>query len=167
MTPASLSWKCVVADACYQNQLAVKPVSVRFAKGKSVPRHARLRPAVTATGSAAQSSNGSDGQSIQQAQSVPGDPRQSASQAPSRGITQRLKKFFKGDKMDMQRLKALGLGAVASYGCVSNVTYGTGLAISWITFVQQTGEQLLSMGLQRWLSNLYKATIGTWCRLPS
>ena len=52
----------------------------------------------------------------------------------------RIKNFFGGDKMDMQRLKALGLGAVASYGCVSNVTYGTGLAISWITFVKQTGK---------------------------
>lgn len=55
----------------------------------------------------------------------------------------RIKNFFGGDKMDMQRLKALGLGAVASYGCVSNVTYGTGLAISWITFVKQTGKSPL------------------------
>ena len=58
----------------------------------------------------------------------------------SKGVVQRFKNFFGGDKLDMQRLKALGLGAVASYGCVSNATYGTGLAISWITFVRQTGE---------------------------
>lgn len=67
------------------------------------------------------------------------DARQKASQQPSKSILQRVKRFFVGDKMDMQRLKALGLGAVASYGCVSNLTYGTGLSISWITFVRQTG----------------------------
>ena len=55
-------------------------------------------------------------------------------------FARRIKNFFGGDKIDMQRLKALGLGAVASYGFVSNVTYGTGLAISWITFVKQTGK---------------------------
>lgn len=58
----------------------------------------------------------------------------------SNGVVQRIKNFFGGDRLDMQRLKALGLGAVASYGFVSNATYGTGLAISWITFVRQTGE---------------------------
>ena len=63
----------------------------------------------------------------------------SSSQQAPKGIVQRIKRFFGGDKMDMQRLRALGLGAVASYGCVSNLTYGTGLAISWITFVHRTG----------------------------
>lgn len=37
---------------------------------------------------------------------------------------QKVKRFFGGDKLDRQRLAALGLGAVASYGFVSNVTYG-------------------------------------------
>ena len=27
-----------------------------------------------------------------------------------------------------------GLGAVASYGAISNVTYGGGLAVAWIAF---------------------------------
>ncbi|DBA87717.1 TPA: hypothetical protein ACH3X1_004720 [Trebouxia sp. C0004] len=58
-------------------------------------------------------------------------------------FVQGIRNFFGGDKMDLQSLKALGLGAVASYGCVSNVTYGTGLAISWITFVRQTGKSPL------------------------
>ena len=61
-------------------------------------------------------------------------------QQPSNSIGSRIKRFFGGDKMDMQRLKALGLGAVASYGFVSNVTYGTGLAVSWVAFVRQTGD---------------------------
>lgn len=30
-----------------------------------------------------------------------------------------------------------GLGAVASYGAISNVTYGGGLAVAWIAFVRQ------------------------------
>ncbi|KAL0051786.1 hypothetical protein WJX82_002085 [Trebouxia sp. C0006] len=67
----------------------------------------------------------------------------SAPRKSSNTFVQGIRNFFGGDKMDMQRLKALGLGAVASYGCVSNVTYGTGLAISWITFVRQTGKSPL------------------------
>ena len=67
--------------------------------------------------------------------SPPGNP---TSEAPNLG--QRIKRFFGGDKLDRKRLQALGLGAVASYGFVSNVTYGTGLSISWITFVRQTGR---------------------------
>ena len=65
-----------------------------------------------------------------------------------KNILQQVRVFFGGDKLDMQKLKALGLGAVASYGCVSNVTYGTGLAISWISFVRQTGETCI---LEAWL----------------
>lgn len=67
----------------------------------------------------------------------------SAPRKSSNTFVQGIRNLFGGDKMDMQRLKALGLGAVASYGCVSNVTYGTGLAISWITFVRQTGKSPL------------------------
>ena len=37
---------------------------------------------------------------------------------------QRIKRFFGGDRLDRERLKQLGLGAVCSYGFVSNVTYG-------------------------------------------
>lgn len=143
MTPVSLSRKLTVADACRRHQLAPKTVITRPITCKRTGRCVRLRFVLTATGSAAQASNGSDGQNMQHAQSLAGDAPHSVSQDPSPSITQRIKKFFGGDKMDMQRLKALGLGAVASYGCVSNVTYGTGLSISWITFVQQTGELLL------------------------
>jgi hypothetical protein len=35
------------------------------------------------------------------------------------GIGGRIKRFFLGDKLDKERLKALGLGAVASYGTAS------------------------------------------------
>ena len=64
----------------------------------------------------------------------------SAQQSQSRSLWQRIKLFFTGDKLDRKRLAALGLGAVASYGFVSNVTYGTGLAVSWIGFVRQFGK---------------------------
>ena len=40
-------------------------------------------------------------------------------------VLQRIKRFFGGDKLDRERLKQLGLGAVCSYGFVSNITYGT------------------------------------------
>ncbi|KAK9789044.1 hypothetical protein WJX73_008966 [Symbiochloris irregularis] len=59
---------------------------------------------------------------------------------------QKVKRFFMGDRLDKQRLAALGLGAVASYGFVSNVTYGTGLAVSWIAFVKQFGKGPLMPG---------------------
>lgn len=32
-----------------------------------------------------------------------------------------------GEKLDKERLKALGMGAFASYGVISNVNYGTAL----------------------------------------
>lgn len=135
----------MVADACCRHRLAHKTVIAPPSKCKPTGRRVRVRYVLTATASAAQASNGSDGQNMQHAQSVAGDAQHSVSQEPSPSITQRIKKLFGGDKMDMQRLKALGLGAVASYGCVSNVTYGTGLSISWIAFVQQTGELLLNV----------------------
>lgn len=58
----------------------------------------------------------------------------------------RLKRFFGGDKMDRERLKALGVGAVLSYGFVSNVTYGGGMAVSWIAFLKQKGLSPLMPG---------------------
>ena len=39
-----------------------------------------------------------------------------------------------------------GLGAVASYGAISNVTYGGGLAIAWIAFVRQFAKSPLMAG---------------------
>lgn len=38
------------------------------------------------------------------------------------------------------------LGAVASYGFVSNLTYGAGLAVAWIAFVRQVGKSPLMAG---------------------
>lgn len=55
--------------------------------------------------------------------------------------------------MDKDRLAKLGLGAVASYGFVSNLTYGTGLSLSWIAFVHQLGKSPLMAGQwQRFLA---------------
>ena len=39
-----------------------------------------------------------------------------------------------------------GLGAVASYGAISNVTYGGGLAVAWIAFVRQFNKSPLMPG---------------------
>lgn len=46
---------------------------------------------------------------------------------PQKGLFSRIKRFFTGEKMDRERLKALGLGAVASYGMLSNLVYCTGM----------------------------------------
>lgn len=59
---------------------------------------------------------------------------------------QRVKRFFGGDKLDRKRIAALGVGAVLSYGFVSNVTYGGGMAIAWIAFVKQRGLSPLMPG---------------------
>lgn len=153
MAHVSFSATCGPYGACYRRACTTKQWKVRLTRRSAAATPARLPPVVVnATGSAAQpaqpASDGADGQSIEHAESVSSTGskfRQSVSQEHSKSIMQRIKKFFGGDKMDVQRLKALGLGAVASYGCVSNVTYGTGLSISWITFVRQTGELLLSI----------------------
>ncbi|CAL5227487.1 g10466 [Coccomyxa viridis] len=63
-----------------------------------------------------------------------------------KGIGGRIKQFFLGDKMDAEKLKALGLGAVSSYGAISNVTYGGGLAVAWIAFVRQFNKSPLEAG---------------------
>lgn len=75
-----------------------------------------------------------------QPQNVPLNNTVTPSAKPA-SLGQRIKQIFGGDKLDRKRLQALGLGAVASYGFVSNATYGTGLSISWITFVRQTGAK--------------------------
>jgi len=104
-----------------------------------------------ATGSAAAQSDPEGPNQYKAAKSTGKDESLSAASTSSpkkssNTFVRGIRNFFGGDKMDMQRLKALGLGAVASYGCVSNVTYGTGLAISWITFVRQTGKLVLCAG---------------------
>lgn len=54
--------------------------------------------------------------------------------------------FGGGEKLDRERLKALGTGAVASYGAVSNITYGGGMAVSWVGFVKKFGVSPLATG---------------------
>ena len=39
-----------------------------------------------------------------------------------------------------------GLGAVASYGAISNVTYGGGLAVAWVAFTRQFSKGPLMPG---------------------
>ena len=66
--------------------------------------------------------------------------------ASSTSLLARVKAFFGRDKVDKAAMARLGLGAVASYGFVSNVTYGGGLAVSWIAFVSQKGVSPLAPG---------------------
>ena len=48
---------------------------------------------------------------------------------PPQGVWDRIKRFFGGDRIDRKRLAALGMGAVCSYGLISNITYGGGMAV--------------------------------------
>lgn len=66
------------------------------------------------------------------------------SEKPS--LFSKLKSIFSGEKLDRERLKALGTGAVASYGAVSNITYGGGMAVSWVGFVKKFGVSPLASG---------------------
>ncbi|EFJ45124.1 hypothetical protein VOLCADRAFT_94642 [Volvox carteri f. nagariensis] len=64
----------------------------------------------------------------------------------SPGLLGRIKRFFLGDKLDKEKLAQLGMGAFASYGFISNVTYCTCLGIAWISFVRATGTSPLAAG---------------------
>ncbi|KAF6266308.1 hypothetical protein COO60DRAFT_1291752 [Scenedesmus sp. NREL 46B-D3] len=63
----------------------------------------------------------------------------SSDQKPKRGFWGSLKYFFVGDGLDKERIKALGMGAFASYGFISNLNYGTALGAAWIAFVKKYG----------------------------
>eukprot|EP01025_Chloroclados_australasicus_P021124 TRINITY_DN22184_c0_g1_i3.p1 TRINITY_DN22184_c0_g1~~TRINITY_DN22184_c0_g1_i3.p1 ORF type:complete len:224 (-),score=13.00 TRINITY_DN22184_c0_g1_i3:374-1045(-) len=62
------------------------------------------------------------------------------------GPMQQLKNFLGGGKVDIEKLKKLGSGAIIAYGFTSNVTYGIGVVIAWITYVRQTGVCPLAPG---------------------
>lgn len=47
--------------------------------------------------------------------------------------------YLAGDGLDKDRLKALGMGAFASYGFISNLNYGTALGVAWLAFVKKYG----------------------------
>lgn len=69
-----------------------------------------------------------------------------SSSSPS-SLLAKIKNFFGGgEKLDRERLKALGTGAVASYGFISNVTYGGGMAVSWVGFVKKYAASPLAQG---------------------
>ena len=69
-----------------------------------------------------------------------------SAEVPKRNLWQKVKHFFVGDKLDKERLASLGMGAVASYGVISNVTYGTCVVIAWLSFVKATGQSPLAPG---------------------
>ena len=150
MTHATCTRAPAPAFVCLGQRIDLSPLHTAFRHRKPSVRLAAWLPRthLSATGSAAYDqpvSDGPDAHSVSNPvpQPVQKDgPRRAEPRQPSESVIQRVKRFFTGDKLDMQRLKALGLGAVASYGCVSNVTYGTGLSISWIAFVRQTGRSL-------------------------
>jgi hypothetical protein len=52
--------------------------------------------------------------------------RTAASSACS-GALRTLSVLLRREKLDKERLKALGMGAFASYGVISNLNYGTAL----------------------------------------
>ncbi|KAG2491733.1 hypothetical protein HYH03_009896 [Edaphochlamys debaryana] len=80
--------------------------------------------------------------------STPPASSSAASPAPSGGggPLGAIKRFFLGDKLDKEKLAQLGMGAFASYGFISNVTYGVCLAIAWLSFVKATGQSPLWPG---------------------
>ena len=58
----------------------------------------------------------------------------------------RLKRVFGAEGDTKARLQKLGTGAVASYGAISNITYGGGMAVTWVAFVKQYGLSPLAQG---------------------
>ncbi len=65
------------------------------------------------------------------------------------------------------RLPTAGLGAVASYGTISNITYGGGLAVAWIAFVRQTGRGPLMPGQWKAFLAFYAGFWTVRCRRAS
>lgn len=65
---------------------------------------------------------------------------------PPPSLADRLKRVFGGEGDTKARLQKLGTGAVASYGFISNVTYGGGMAFTWVAFVKQYGLSPLAPG---------------------
>lgn len=61
-------------------------------------------------------------------------------------LWRRFRNIFLGGNLDKARLKALGIGAFLSYGFVSNLSYGTCVAVAWITHVKRTGLSPLAPG---------------------
>ena len=108
------------------------------ASGGEKERNSRSR--VVPSASASSSSSEAAGESSS------GDANE-GSKKPPVSLASRLKALFGGgEKLDRERLKALGTGAVASYGAVSNITYGGGMAVSWVGFVKKFGTSPLASG---------------------
>eukprot|EP00878_Enallax_costatus_P004200 GHUV01004430.1.p1 GENE.GHUV01004430.1~~GHUV01004430.1.p1 ORF type:complete len:219 (+),score=52.32 GHUV01004430.1:219-875(+) len=94
-------------------------------------RGSALVPRMAASGAAGLPS---DANANDAAAGIPvGQPRQ------KKTILQHIKYFFVGVGLDKERLKALGMGAFASYGFISNLNYGTCLGMAWLAFVKKYG----------------------------
>jgi hypothetical protein len=74
------------------------------------------------------------------------DASQPDQQQSKPGAMAKIKRFFLGDKVDKAQLAALGMGAFAAYGVLSNLNAGVLMTISWITVVKQTGMTPLEAG---------------------
>ncbi|GBF94267.1 hypothetical protein Rsub_06537 [Raphidocelis subcapitata] len=96
-------------------------------------RSATLRRSTPAAPRAAADGGGS-------AAAIPPEPQKQLT------VWGRVKRFFVGDGLDKERLKALGMGAFASYGFISNLNYGTALTVSWLAFKKKFGVSPLSEG---------------------
>ncbi|GIL80961.1 hypothetical protein Vretimale_9331 [Volvox reticuliferus] len=99
--------------------------------------HARGNALVCCSGATSPSASGED--SGGQITPTPGTSK-------SPGLLGRIKHFFIGDKLTKDKLAQLGMGAFASYGFISNTTYGICLVIAWISFVKATGKSPLAAG---------------------
>lgn len=74
-------------------------------------------------------------------------------------LWKRFKTVFLGGGLDKAKIKALGIGAVLSYGFISNVSYGACVAVAWITHVKRSGLSPLAAG--QW-SGFLAVYAGLW-----
>eukprot|EP00467_Chlorarachnion_reptans_P016926 CAMPEP_0114516496 /NCGR_PEP_ID=MMETSP0109-20121206/17360_1 /TAXON_ID=29199 /ORGANISM="Chlorarachnion reptans, Strain CCCM449" /LENGTH=201 /DNA_ID=CAMNT_0001696891 /DNA_START=275 /DNA_END=880 /DNA_ORIENTATION=+ len=76
-----------------------------------------------------------------------GKPLEMPDEKPRVTLRQRALNFFTGGgKFNREKLAALGLGCLLSYGFISNINVGILTSIAWATFSKQTGMSPLEAG---------------------
>lgn len=101
------------------------PVSTSQRHPSNISPPCRARRCITAAATGNTPAAGDSKSPTSSPTMQPPIPTNEMAPAP-KGVLGRIKRFFVGEKMDRERLKALGLGAVASYGMLSNLVYCTG-----------------------------------------
>ncbi|KAG2500765.1 hypothetical protein HYH03_001527 [Edaphochlamys debaryana] len=97
--------------------------------GAAGPGNTTPQEPTAAEPSAAASGNGAASGHVSQQPAAP----------PPTSFLGRVKRFFTGDKLDKERLAALGFGAFSAYGVISNINAGILITIAWLTIVRTTG----------------------------